>query len=193
MISQVCRRHRVPWQSRPQGCRIPDIGERFGAQRSLAYGDLSGRQTDPRWPAQARSLNALQWFSTAACVRGGGGLLELGFGCCYWLGCSKRSVARCVVRMGSSRVTALWQCASCNALLGIGHAQQPRDDGPQLGAELIEPPQSCHGGLFGPTRIMEIGLHQLHVGVWSGVSDFDKHTTSGLRQTSFTSTNFPTG
>ena len=62
-------------------------------------------QTGPRWPAQARSRNARQWFGTAAGVRGGGGV-ELGFGCCCWLGCSKRSVARWVVRMGSA---AAWQ------------------------------------------------------------------------------------
>ena len=30
------------------------------------------------------------------------GVVDLGFGCCCWLGCSKRSVARWVVRMGSA-------------------------------------------------------------------------------------------
>ena len=62
--------------------------------------------------------NARQWFGTAACVRGGGG-------CRAWVwllllvGLQQALGGPLGGANGVCRVTALWRCASCNALLGI--------------------------------------------------------------------------
>ena len=64
------------------------------------------------WPALARAgqlKSDLEMLGNGLVQQrafGVAGVVELGFGCCCWLGCSKRSVARWVVRMGSA---AAWQ------------------------------------------------------------------------------------
>ena len=67
---------------------------------------------------QARSRNARQWFGTVACAQGGGG-------CRAWVwllllvGLQQALGGPLGGANGVWRVTALWRCASCNALLGI--------------------------------------------------------------------------
>ena len=113
--SHARSRHTVPWQSRAQRCRIPDICERPGAQRDLGCGGLPGRQTGSRWPAQARSRNARQCFGTAACVRGGGG-------CRAWVwllllvGLQQALGGLMGGANGVCRVTALWRWRAWSTL-----------------------------------------------------------------------------
>ena len=51
----------------------------------------------------------------------------------------------------------------CSLGSPAGHAQQARDDGIELGAELVESAQGGDGALLGSSRFVAIGLDQLNV------------------------------